>query len=113
MSRKARAGRLALRLYALGLAQLSILAIAAVLFAFLTQPPPPPRFLPPPIAFATADRVAATLDESGDLATTLAELSTQYNVDLTVWDAQSQVVASTTTPPVALSDHPSHPRGRH
>jgi len=93
---------LAARLYALGLAQLAVLAVVASVLAFLLRPAPPPRAFPGHVLESARATLAPALDRPEVLVRQLHALAQRHDVDLSVYDEDGALLATTTEPPIEL-----------
>jgi len=109
MSRVNRASLL-WQLYGLGLAQVVLVGLSAgVIGLLVARPRPPDRF--DRIALeAAAQRVSSVLSESGaddkPVSAELTALYVRYDFELTLYDAQDEVIASNTPEPLPLPHAP-------
>jgi two-component system, OmpR family, sensor kinase len=95
-----RRGKLALRLYALGVLQVVLVMAAAIVVAILGLPPLPPRDPERQIAL-TAARLGPFLARPDDLSAEISELR-RRGMSASVYDRQGSLVASNVDPPLAL-----------
>ncbi len=102
MKRPGVRGAIAVRLYALGVAQLVLVAVAVVLVGVLLSSAPPPRFRARGlVAEGAAARLAPLVERPAELAAALEGLRAEYGLDVSLYDASLGLVATNVEPALA------------
>lgn len=97
-------GRLALRLYAIGVAQLLLLLLAALAVERVMQPGPPARDAVSLSLEQSVRLLEPVIDDEPARRGVLESLHERYTVDLSLYDENEHVIATTIDPPVRLPD---------
>lgn len=101
--------RLLVRLYAIGIGQLLVIAIGAIAIGVLLASPPPLGRVDGFVADAASSRIEPVLGDPAALASKLDSLKREAGLAITVYDDHGAVLASNVEPPLAMDAPPKGP----
>jgi two-component system OmpR family sensor kinase len=108
-------GRLALRLYAIGIAQLMLLLVSALAVERLMQPGPPAHDQVGLSLEQSVRLLDPVIDDAPERQRVLESLHERYGVELSLYDEDEHAIATTLDPPIRLPPdgrgHGPPPRG--
>ncbi len=101
--------RLLVRLYAIGVVQLVVVAIGAIAIGILVSTPPPFGRIDGFVADSAAAGLEPSAADPAALAAALVRLQNDAALDATVWDADGKLVATNVEPPIPVVPPPGPP----